>query len=112
MKKDKQGELFTGRELRDLSITQVGDNNENWMGRCRSEARQWIQQQTVSFTGEDIRFHCFLRIGSPRHPNAWGALINWLAREKAMIFTGQMREPKDRTSHARLIKVYVKNDAD
>jgi intergrase/recombinase len=102
------GELFDfGKVQRDEGIAQVSSHNEPWIVLCEREAKKYIAALDT-FTGEDIRFHCCAVIGHPKHPNAWGALINLLVKRGAIRSTGTYRQPIDSTSHARLIQVYRK----
>ena len=106
-----QGSLFPeweGHDLRDQGIQRVSDHNIGWLERTRVEAERFIHSQTKPFTGEDIRFHCQAIVGVPAHPNAWGALINALIKSAMLVHTGGYKHPKDRSSHARMIKLYVK----
>jgi len=98
-------DLFTGQQLRDAGISQVLNNNVDWIVLCVAEAERFAID-ALCFTGEDIRLHCRIKVGQPRHHNAWGALINILIKRKIIVPTGQFKHMRDPTSHARLTPVY------
>lgn len=100
-----QPELFSGPALRDAGIARVLKNNDSWLNRCIAEAEHYAATHS-SFTGEDIRFHCQLTAGAPRHHNAWGALINVLIRRGVIHYSGKHRPMRDNVSHARSTPIY------
>ena len=87
--------------------------------------RDWIwRAQIIAFiedlpmgwvgTGEDIR-HAALEAGIPRppHHNAWGAAIMHAVKNKHWLrWTGRVLSMKDKSSHARLTREYVRLDED
>lgn len=100
-------DLKAGKELRDEGIKQVSDHNEDWMENCYCRAFSFVNGvKPEHFTGEDIRLHCQKHEAEPKHPNAWGALINTLIKRKIITPTGEHRPMKDKTSHARSTPVY------
>lgn len=103
-------DLMEGKKLREEGITQVSVHNESWMDRCLRRAEGFAVQRkglmNDTFTGEDIRFYCKDYIEQPKHPNAWGALINTLVKRNVIRSTGQYQQPKDKSSHARAIQIY------
>ena len=99
--------MLTGKELKEKGLKLVRENNENWMANAIALASYYAQFHIGDFTGEDIRSYCQIKfIGSPKHPNAWGALINTLLKRKIIVPTGEYRPMKDRSSHARSTPVY------
>ncbi len=98
--------LFTGEVLRDEGIAKVSDHSGKWMELCILEVEIWRMDDT--FTGEDIRHHCSYTVGLPKHPNAFGALVNTLVRRKIIKHTGEYRAMRDSSSHARRTPVYTK----
>ena len=88
----------------------MSEHNENWMERALNFAEQAIvlngELKSPNFTGEDIRFLVANRIGEPRHPNAYGALVSTLIKRNIIVPTGEYRAMKDNTSHARKTPVY------
>ena len=115
MKHDiSQRDLFfkpSGACLRDKGIQQVTEHNENWMEKALDRIEfgfiPIVRRTYQDFTGEEIRFFLNRKlIGQPKHPNAYGALINTLVKRKIIAPTGQYRQMKDRTSHARSTPVY------
>jgi hypothetical protein len=101
-------EITNGEQLRDQGIKQVSEHNENWMDEAIRAVKLWIRLGFLNedFTGEDIRIQCLKLMGHPRHPNAWGALINTLIKRKIIVPTGEYRAMKDSSSHARKTPVY------
>jgi hypothetical protein len=97
-----------GEELRNEGIDRVLDHNAKWLAEARAEAERWVLSRAGAFTGEDIRYHCQDIIGKPKHPNAWGGLCNSPVRHRIMQATGQYVQPRDSSSHARRIQVYVR----
>jgi hypothetical protein len=98
--------LGAGKQRRDEGIEQVSRHNEPWIVLCQREVERFVATRD-DFTGEDIRFHCGSAVGLPRHPNAWGALINTLIRRKIIVATGEYRPMRDEVSHARQTPVYT-----
>ena len=97
---------LSGEKLRDQGIKQVSSNNENWMEQALKVAQLFaLCMKREPFTGEDVRYACQW-IPQPKHPNAWGALINTLIKRKIIEPTGEHRPMKDRVSHARSTPVY------
>jgi len=105
--KDQQGDLFSGKELRDAGIGRVLDHNEDWLELCMREAKRFIATRDT-FTGEDIRLHCQENVGYPRHHNAWGGLTNSLIKQHVIRPTGHYRSMRDPSSHARSTVIYTK----
>lgn len=100
--------LFTGEVLRDEGLAKVSEHNGRWMDACLMQAEFYVATSIKSFTGEDIRFYCQSKVGCPKHPNAYGALINTLVRRKIIKPTGEWRAMRDDSSHARKTPVYTK----
>ena len=101
--------LFTGEVLRDEGIKKVAEHNESWMERATKYVEDWSPlYDWYDFTGEDLRFMLNHKVGLPRHPNAYGALINTLVRRKIIKPTGEYRAMRDDSSHARKTPVYTK----
>lgn len=101
----------SGQDLKQAGIKRVSGHNKEWM-RKATEAfssvhwnGNWFEKE---FTGETIRFYLSPRIGEPTHPNAWGALISNLVKRGLIKHTGAYVTPKDKSSHARQIKQYVR----
>lgn len=96
------------KRLRDEGMARVSSNNSPWFDRCVIEATLLAKENPeVNFTGEDIRLHCEPRIGSPKHRNAWGALINYLIKAGVIRPTGEHRPMRTKLSHARSTPVYT-----
>jgi hypothetical protein len=99
----------SGADLRDEGIARVSEHNLNWLDACVSEVRLF-RFMHVTFTGEDIRFHCTQRVGHPAHHNAWGALTNVCIRRDIIRPTGEHRPMRDPISHARQTPVYTRGE--
>ncbi len=101
-----QGNLFDPpppEDRRDEALDRVGKN----AGRFVDAVRQVVPQLVgLEVTGEDIRVECGKLGIRPHHHNAWGAVINSLVREEALIFTGREVHMKTSKSHARRTRVY------
>ncbi len=103
------GPLFSGELLRDEGIAKVSEHNESWMEHAVKFVEDWSPlHDWYDFTGEDLRFMLNQKVGLPRHPNAYGALINTLVRRKIIKPTGEYRAMRDDSSHARKTPVYTK----
>jgi hypothetical protein len=63
------------------------------------------RKDLVEFTGEDLRI---ILNDESYHPNAWGAAINALIRKGLIVKTGEYRQMKVVSSHARTTPVYRK----
>ena len=101
--------MLTGKELKEKGLALVRENNENWMQRCLESIQNGVGKHWIlksDFTGEDIRFFCLHHVEYPKHPNAWGALINTLIKRNIIVPTGEYRPMKDKNSHARSTPVY------
>ena len=83
----------TGQQLKEKGLKLVRENNENWMERAIAGAQDYIIYP-ATFTGEDIRVYVQTYIGYPKHPNAFGALINTLIKRKIIVPTGEHRQMK------------------
>lgn len=95
------------RAARDKGIDRVLRHWSGWQAKAY-EAIDGIRQrkELVEFTGEDIR-EKLLAIGiGPAAPQAWGAFIGNLKRDKIIIQTGDLRPMKATKSHARQTFVY------
>ncbi len=100
----QQLNLFEGRAARDAALQTVADNSGDFMERALDAILGYEVGREV--TGEDIRFRCEQRSLRPHHPNAWGALVNTAVRRKLLIPTDKFVSMKDKSSHARMTRVY------
>jgi hypothetical protein len=106
---EKPWSINYGEVLRDKGIKKVDSHNEDWMERALNVSVSFVGILPCSddFTGEDLRLMLeSTAVGSPKHPNAYGALINTLVRRKIIVPTGEYRKMKDLSSHARKTPVY------
>lgn len=98
-------DLAEGRKLRDEGVARVTKNDPRWHDLAFVEAEKFTKT-VKDFTGEDIRFHCIPKVGYPHCSNNWGSLILALVTKKIIIKTGEYRQMKDKSSHARVEPVY------
>ena len=99
------------REARDTALDAVLNHNAIWRHKVLGFIETDLPQGWVG-TGEDIRYLCTQDgIGSPGHPNAWGAVIMYAIRRKKWLqWTGRVRPMRQRSSHARITREYVRFD--
>ncbi len=115
-----------GEKAKREGIARVLGKNAEWVAQVRSFCEAWISHGWIG-SFEDVRHICKdSGIGEPTHPNAWGAVFHTMIildpppkkgtiRRFFRIYKGDDgREkwvtPKDRASHARPIKLYIKDD--
>lgn len=92
---------------RETVLEEVAENNAKWM----AQARAAVENLPVATEGigEDFRAKLMASgLPEPKHPNAWGALFNILARTGVLVATGEMRPMKSKASNARKSVVYVR----
>jgi len=98
-----------GAQDRDAGVELVAFNNIQWMQAAVAGLRAlrgevWMG---IAFTGEDIRAVLTERgLPPPLHSNAWGALILDAIRTGVIERTGEIRQARLRSSHARNMIVY------
>jgi hypothetical protein len=91
----------TAIQNRDEGIRKVSGSNRLWMASAVAELVARYATTGTELTGEDMREYVTKEIGTPSHPNAWGALVKALIRGgwiKDTFVTAQMTSPQ---SHAR-----------
>jgi hypothetical protein len=101
------GDLFDdtqSRERRDAGMAQVGSNNAIWM----DSALTFIALLPLTWigSGEDIRRIVVPKCGSPKHHNAWGALIRSAIQQRLISRTGRRVKMRAVRSHARQTDEY------
>lgn len=103
-------EAAAAREARDAGIERITATAGHWTRAARLSVRAIPYGWTG--LGEDIRFK-LIRDGlpQPHHPNAWGALIKWAVDRGLFEATGEVRNTRDRPSHACYTKVYRRTGA-
>ena len=99
--------MTEGEDLKNAGMAQVAENNDMWMIKAIHLYNQWARDKVgVAVTGESIRklisFHGIV----PKHPNAWGALINHLVKQERLKPTKDWVKMSDPKSHARLTPLY------
>lgn len=101
----RQRELELTKKARDRALAIVAARSDTWMSRAVDWYRNNIPSDWMG-TGEDLRRHISPVIGQPHHPNAWGALIKFLIRNKVVEPTGRYLQMRDEKSHARKTPEY------
>ena len=99
-----------GRTARDTALDAVLRKDWIWRAQIMSFIEDLPQGWTG--TGEDIR-HAALDAGltRPHSPNAWGAAImNAVKNKRWLMWTGKVQAMRDKSSHARITRVYARWD--
>lgn len=97
---------MSGKAGRDAGISQAVERERlEWRMLHDRELHTWLLQKRVAaetFLPEDFRKHLLELVKPPHHPNVWGAM--WMAAVKRgwVKRTGQYRQMKDPSSHARV----------
>ena len=91
-------DLARGREERDKGMAQVEDPS-----LADQLDAMLCAHVGIEVTGEDVRV---LYGDEPHHPNAWGPAIAALVRRGRLEKTGEHRQMKRVSSHARSNPVY------
>lgn len=94
---------MSGTQLKLRGIDRVKRNNSEWMKRALS----MVATMSISrnnFTIDDARFWCDC-YNAPSHPNAWGALLNTLARQGRIRRVGY-RPSTLPSTHGRIVSVW------
>jgi hypothetical protein len=102
--KGKDETIMSGEQLKLKGIERVKRHNREWMERAN-----WIVPaiaQYGSFTCDDVRSQAKATgIGNPEHFNAWGALLNTLARQGKIRRVGY-RPSTLPSTHGRIVSVW------
>ena len=103
-----QLDLFSSRAARDIALSTVAEHS----GTFIDEALAIIQKlpDTWTGTGEDVRHICQAQGVTPHHPNANGALINTAVKRGLLIPTDRFVQMREKSSHARVTRVYRRSD--
>lgn len=100
--------LPTGHDKKTAGILKITAKNADWIAQATEVVRTQMPK-LYKFTAEDLRdFLCDKEIDPPKHHNAWGALVNMLARADLIIDTGESKLAKRVSAHARRLPVYVR----
>lgn len=97
--------LECGRFERDKGIRQVTDHNQSWHDGAL-KALEKLRGTGKTMTGEQMRFWLAGEVGFPKHPNAWGALINAAVKVGLIQDTGDQSQMTATRSHARRTPVW------
>lgn len=99
-----QLDLFASRAARNTALQTVADNSGDFMEQGLSFLTFYTPGREL--TGEDIRFKLTNYGITPHDPHAWGALISTAIKRKLLIPTQQFVSMRDKSSHARMTRVY------
>ena len=101
--------LFEALERRDAALQQVSCNAEHWTQYALSYLEAALSSLPDSpFTSEVIRRRIEDNVGSPHHPNAWGALINTAVQRGWIRATGTTENARGEKAHGRRLLLYRK----
>jgi hypothetical protein len=92
-----------GERRRDYGTDLTAANNRAWMDTAFAVVSLYAPHDRT-FLAEEFR--TYPGIGSPRHPNAWGALTLKAVRKGIIEHTGQWAKAKSARNHAHYYKVY------
>jgi hypothetical protein len=95
-------DLGEARKARDEGIAAVRESTKEWSDDFRT--RIWALPKGFTGTAEEIRLH--VGIVEPPKPGAVGAGINGAVKRGWLEWTGEMRQPMCKTSHARKTQVW------
>lgn len=101
-----QESLFSGEALRDEGMSRVLENAGDAF-KAHVYNLIWTLPEGWTGTGEDIRMMASVY---PHRPQAWGAIINAAGLRGWLRPTGQYRKMRQRSSHARETRVYVRTE--
>ena len=100
-----QMDLLEARQARDEGMAKVTE--PSWVDGALARMRWMRLLHKDGFTGEDVRVYLsIVQYTEAPHPNAWGALINTAVRRGLIEKTGEYRQMKVKSSHARATPVY------
>ena len=104
--KQTELDLEAGIKARDEGMKAVAENSGTWFERARLEAHRSLPPFTM--TGEAVRDYLreIEHVGSPHHPNGWGALIKALVRDGLLKPTGHTVPSRRTSSHAHATPEY------
>ena len=88
---------------RDKGIQKVAHNNKEWIAAALTVLREYPHKEAM---GEDLKAFVTQRLGEPFHVNAIGAFIKAAMRAEIIVPTGEWRQSKMKSSHARRNPVY------
>lgn len=92
---------MSGTQLKLAGIEKVKRHNERWMELAAWEVEH-VSNLFGGFTIDDVRHYCSC---PPSHPNAWGALLNTLARQGKIQRVGY-RPSVLPSTHGRIVSVW------
>ena len=68
------------------------------VGRKKTNKRKFLFEQFISHAIDNKR------IEEPKHPNSWGVLCQWAAREGLIKFTGNAQQASKPSRHGALVR--------
>lgn len=81
-------------------------NKSDWMVFALYGLKEFCKTHRV-FAIEEYRSACNdLNIPNPDHPNSWGALALAAKKLGLIRFTGEYRQARNSTAHARIVKIW------
>jgi len=110
-----QSDLFEGRRRRDAGKALVATSEpEAWRQAVHNLGETYLRRMPSGrdFSAEDVRAYCEEAVPQPHHPNAWSATIGALLKQwkaKGEIQSAGATEAKRPSSHARLLRRYVRS---
>lgn len=96
--------LPMGEQLKQEGLALVRENHARWM-----EVARWkvvlacIGNAITEFGADDVRQWVE---EEPAHPNAWGGLLNAMARAGLIQATGRFRKSRLAAAHSRRVAVW------
>ena len=94
-------------EQRNEILEAVSESNTGWL-KLALDAMRGVPDGT-ELTGEKLRLTLLENgLAEPRHSGAWGALTGTLARRGMLVPTGKWEPMREKRSHGRLTRTYVK----
>lgn len=97
-----------GEQLRDKNLTEALRNDTGWADRLYAYVYRHLAG--MECTGEEIRTAAVGTVGTPRHPNCWGAAIMLMVRDGLLEDTGYVRSMARPSSHARRTPIWKVRD--
>lgn len=86
-----------GLQLKLKGIGQVAHKNKEWLDAAKKAVIRKAAERD-EFSADDARFFCG-HLVSPTHPNAWGALLNTMARQGLIRRMGYIESSRPAARH-------------
>lgn len=95
---------MSGQQLKLRGIDRVAQWNRDWLNHAAMKAGEVVEAK-AEFTSDDVRVHVVFYCGNPGHPNAWGALLNSMAKSGRIRRIGY-RPSTLPSTHGRIVSVW------